>query len=196
MELKGKGLACSPLPIADSLRLKAEAQLVVPPTSQPQRLAAGAAQPAALPLLRCSPAPAERPTWAAWPSYTADLKQEVLLNASKCFNHAVVSALYCLLKILFQHQHNFTSHVLSSGLLTQEEPQGLTRCATRTTPLASDLIKYVHCGALTYMLAWMGLKTLQGNNRAEPQNLFLHYHLKNVLLRSFKMLTTIIKYKK
>lgn len=64
------------------------------------------------------------PAWAGRPSYTADLKQKLLLNASKCLNHAVFSALYCLRKILFQHQHNFTSHVLSSGLLTQEEPQG------------------------------------------------------------------------
>lgn len=100
------------------------------------------------------------------------------------------------LKILFQHQHNFTSQARSSGLLTGGAPGTWHTALHGTTPVASDLIKHVHCGALTYMLPWMGSKTLQGNTRTEPENLFLHCHLKNVLQRSFKMLTTIIKYKK
>lgn len=40
------------------------------------------------------------------------------------------------------------------------------------------------------MLVWVGSKTLQGNTRTEPESLFLHYHLRNALQRSFKMLIT------
>lgn len=151
LQLRGSGAERQRLGLqspAYSWLIKAKSLTIAHGTTHLWTTASGRpGQPSPAPVTVLLPAQhprnARSPARPGRPSYTADLKQELLLNASKCFNHAVLSALYCLLKILFQHQHNFTSHVLSSGLLTQEEPQGPdTLCSTvGTTPLASDPIK-------------------------------------------------------